>query len=108
MRVGDRVTTSTVITTISDNAGLEAYVYVPIERASALKLGLPVRLVNETGEVLAQTRIDFISPQVDDKTQGVLVEGAGAVRQGLPHGAVRARADRLEQRARSDAARRSP
>ncbi len=74
LRVGDRVTTSTEITTVSDNAGLEAYVYVPIERASALKLGLPVRLMNDTGEVLAQTRIDFISPEVDDKTQGVLVK----------------------------------
>jgi RND family efflux transporter MFP subunit len=74
VRVGDRVTTSTEITTVSDNAGLEAYVYVPIERASALKLGLPVRLMNDTGEVLAQTRIDFISPEVDDKTQGVLVK----------------------------------
>ena len=39
VRVGDRVTTSTVITTISDNAGLEAYIYVPIERAQDLKLG---------------------------------------------------------------------
>jgi multidrug efflux pump subunit AcrA (membrane-fusion protein) len=46
VRVGDRVTTSTVITTISDNAGLEAYIYVPIERAQDLKLGLPVRLVS--------------------------------------------------------------
>jgi len=74
VRVGDRVTTSTEITTVSDNAGLEAYVYVPIERASALKLGLPVRLMSDTGEVLARTRIDFISPEVDDKTQGVLVK----------------------------------
>jgi RND family efflux transporter MFP subunit len=74
VRVGDRVTTSTVITTISDNAGLEAYIYVPIERAADLKLGLPVRLVSAQGEVLAHTRLDFISPQVDDRTQGVLAK----------------------------------
>ena len=74
VHVGDRVTTSTVITTISDNAGLEAYIYVPIERAQQLKLGMPVRLVSAEGEVLAQTRVDFISPQVDDKTQGVLAK----------------------------------
>jgi RND family efflux transporter MFP subunit len=74
VRVGDRVTTSTVITTISDNAGLEAYVYVPIERAEALKLGMPVRLVSAQGVVLALTRLDFISPQVDDRTQGVLAK----------------------------------
>src|SRR5215218_2539289 len=74
VRVGDRVTTSTVITTISDNAGLEAYIYVPIERAQALKRGTPVRLVTGDGQVLAQTRIDFISAQVDDKTQAVLAK----------------------------------
>ena len=74
VRVGDRVTTSTVITTISDNAGLEAYIYVPIERAGDLKLGMPVRLVSAQGEVLAHTRLDFISPQVDDRTQGVLAK----------------------------------
>jgi RND family efflux transporter MFP subunit len=74
VRVGDRVTTSTVITTISDNAGLEAYIYVPIERAQDLKLGMPVRLVSALGEVLAVTRVDFVSPEVDDRTQGVLAK----------------------------------
>jgi RND family efflux transporter MFP subunit len=74
VHVGDRVTTSTVITTISDNAGLEAYIYVPIERAQDLKLGMPVRLVSAQGEVLAATRVDFVSPAVDDRTQGVLAK----------------------------------
>ena len=74
VRVGDRVTTSTVLTTISGSSGLEAYIYVPIERAQNLKLGTPVRLVSGDGEVLAQTRVDFISPEVDDKTQGVLAK----------------------------------
>ena len=74
VHVGDRVTTSTVITTISDNAGLEAYIYVPIERAQDLKLGTPVRLVSAQGEVLAATRVDFVSPAVDDRTQGVLAK----------------------------------
>jgi RND family efflux transporter MFP subunit len=74
VRVGDRVTTSTLLTTISGSSGLEAYIYVPIERAQNLKLGTPVRLVSGDGEVLTQTRIDFISPEVDDKTQGVLAK----------------------------------
>src|SRR4051794_2563453 len=83
VRVGDRVTTSTVITTISDNAGLEAYIYVPIERAQGLKLGMPVRLVSAEGAVLARTRIDFISPEVDDKTQGVLAKAQVPSNQGF-------------------------
>ncbi len=74
VRVGDRVTTSTVLTTIDQNAGLEAYIYVPVERAPDLKLGLPVRLVDDRGTVLANLVVDFISPQVDDRTQAILVK----------------------------------
>lgn len=74
VRVGDRVTTSTVLTTIDQQAGLEAYIYVPIERASQLRPGLPVRLVSDDGEVLASVKIDFVSPQVDERTQSVLVK----------------------------------
>ena len=39
VRTGDRVTTSTVITTIDSAQGLEAYVSVPLERAADLRLG---------------------------------------------------------------------
>jgi RND family efflux transporter MFP subunit len=74
VRVGDRVTKSTVLTTIDDNAGLEVYVTVPVQLAPRLKIGLPIRLVGETGETLATERINFISPSVDDATQGVLVK----------------------------------
>jgi RND family efflux transporter MFP subunit len=74
VRVGDRVTTSTVLTTIDQNTNLEAYIYVPVERSPDLKMGLPVRLVTDRGEVLAETAIDFISPQVDNQTQAVLVK----------------------------------
>ena len=41
VRIGDRVTTSTVLTTVDQQAGLEAYVQVPIERAPEIRLGLP-------------------------------------------------------------------
>jgi len=74
VRVGDRVTVSTVLTTIDENAGLEAYIYVPVERGPDLKVGLPVRIVDERGAVLANLKVDFISPQVDDRTQAILVK----------------------------------
>jgi RND family efflux transporter MFP subunit len=74
VRVGDRVTTSTVLTTIDQNAGLEAYIYVPVERGPDLKPGLPVRIVDDQGGVLADLKIDFVSPQVDDRTQSILVK----------------------------------
>jgi RND family efflux transporter MFP subunit len=41
VRVGDRVTQSTELTTLEDNTGLELYVNVPVQEAPALKVGLP-------------------------------------------------------------------
>jgi RND family efflux transporter MFP subunit len=76
LNVGDSVTKSTALTTIDDNAGLEVYIGVPVELAPRLKLGLPVRLVADTGEVLAATEIYFVSPAVDDATQTLLVKAS--------------------------------
>ena len=74
VRVGDRVTTSTQLTTVDQPGSLEAYVYVPIEHSSQLKMNLPVQIVDSDGKVLAETRVSFISPQVDNTTQTVLVK----------------------------------
>ena len=83
VRVGDRVTTSTVLTTVDQQAGLEAYVQVPIERAPEVRIGLPVRLMDSRNAVLAETAIDFVSPQVDDRTQSVLVKAPVPANQGF-------------------------
>jgi RND family efflux transporter MFP subunit len=74
VREGDRVKTDTVLTTVDQRAGLEVYIQVPIERAPDVKTGLPVHLVDQQGHILAETVIDFVSPQVDDKTQSILVK----------------------------------
>jgi RND family efflux transporter MFP subunit len=76
VRVGNQVTPQTVLTTVDENDTLEVYVSVPIERAPALRNGLPIRILSsDTSETLAATAIDFISPHVDDQTQSVLVKG---------------------------------
>jgi RND family efflux transporter MFP subunit len=74
VRVGDRVTTATQLTTVDQLGSLEAYVYVPIERSAQLRMNLPLQIVDGTGKVLADSRISFISPQVDNTTQTVLVK----------------------------------
>jgi RND family efflux transporter MFP subunit len=74
VRVGDRVTFSTVLTTVDEPGALEAYIYVPASRAKELRLGLPVKLIDENGSGLADTLITFISPQVDMDTQTVLAK----------------------------------
>jgi RND family efflux transporter MFP subunit len=74
VRVGDRVTTTTQLTTVDQQGSMEAYVYIPIERSPQLKMNLPLQVLDSNGKVLADTRISFISPQVDNATQTVLVK----------------------------------
>jgi RND family efflux transporter MFP subunit len=76
VRTGDRVTTSTVITTIDDRAGLEAYIQVPLDRSPDVRVGLPVQLLDDEGKVIATNPITFVAPRVDDATQTVLVKSA--------------------------------
>ena len=76
VRQGDRVTNSTLITTIDQASGLEVYINVPLERAIDLKPGLRVELLNSDGQVLDSTRVTFIAPRADDATQSVLVKAA--------------------------------
>jgi RND family efflux transporter MFP subunit len=76
IRVGDRVTTQTVITTIDDNSGYEAYIQVPLDRSPDLKLGLPVELLDSDAKVIARNPITFVAPRVNDATQTVLAKSA--------------------------------
>lgn len=74
VRVGDRVTTTTMLTTVDKPGSLEAYVYIPLERSPQLKMDLPVQIVDDSGNSLAESHISFISPQVDNTTQTVLIK----------------------------------
>jgi RND family efflux transporter MFP subunit len=76
VRVGDRVTSSTVLTTVDDNQGLEVYLQVPVHQAPSLSVGLPVRLVDDAGATIVSTKITFVAPSVDPQTQSVLAKAA--------------------------------
>ena len=65
---------ATVLTTVDENKDLEAYIYVPSERASQVRQGLDVELVDNAGKLLEKTKIDFVSAQVDSTLQGILVK----------------------------------
>lgn len=76
VRVGDRVTRATELTTVNDNRGLEVYLQVPVQQAPDLKLGLPVRLVDDEGTTLREAKVTFVSTSVDPVTQSVLAKAA--------------------------------
>lgn len=73
VQVGDLVDTSTVLVTVTQNQSLEVNVSVPTERASELRLGLPVELINAQGQPVGTSQISFISPDVNNETQSVLI-----------------------------------
>jgi len=85
VRVGDRVTRSSVLTTLDDNQGLEVYVQVPVQQAPDLRVGLPVRLVDDRGATLRETAISFVAPSVDPATQSVLAKASLDRPDGLRH-----------------------
>ena len=85
VNVGDRVTRDTVLTTVSENDVLEIYISVPVQQAPRLRVGLPVRLMDDGGQILATNPVTFVSPSVDTATQSVLakaqlVDGRGLFR----------------------------
>ncbi|MGA2808893.1 MAG: efflux RND transporter periplasmic adaptor subunit [Terracidiphilus sp.] len=71
---GDYVAPATILTTVDENKDLEAYIYVPTERAGQVRQGLTVELMDNTGKLLENTKIDFLSAQVDSTLQGILVK----------------------------------
>jgi RND family efflux transporter MFP subunit len=74
VHLGDYVSATTVLTTVDENADLEAYIYVPTERAGVVRQGLPVEILDSTGKTLVKSRISFLSPQVDNGLQSILAK----------------------------------
>lgn len=74
VHVGDRVTNTTPLTTIDERAGLEVYISIPSEHAREIKMGAPVEVLDQAGNVLLKTNVYFISPQVESGTQSILAK----------------------------------
>jgi RND family efflux transporter MFP subunit len=83
VHMGDRVAVTTLLTTVDEPGPLEAYIYVPADRARNLRMGLTVHLTDDAGIKIADTRITFLSPQVDTETQTVLAKATVESPRGL-------------------------
>jgi RND family efflux transporter MFP subunit len=74
VHLGDYVSTTTVLTTVDDIAELEAYIYIPTERSTQIRKGLPVEILDTAGKTLVKSTVSFLSPQVDNGLQSILVK----------------------------------
>jgi RND family efflux transporter MFP subunit len=74
VHIGDYVSSSTMLTTVDENKDLEAYIYIPTERAAQVRNGLGVEILDNNEKPVEKTSIDFVSPEVDNGLQGILVK----------------------------------
>jgi multidrug resistance efflux pump len=74
VKLGEYVNSDTKVTIVTENQPLELYVSVPAEKALGLRLGMPVQLTDSDDKVLGEAQVIFISPNVEDQTQSVLVK----------------------------------
>jgi RND family efflux transporter MFP subunit len=74
VKVGDVVNMSTQLATITQNRPLEVNIPIPLERGSQLRQGLPVELINAQGQTLTTSKVFFISPNITNNSQSILVK----------------------------------
>jgi len=74
VKLGDYVTTSTTLTTVTQNQPLEVNVSIPIEDAPKVHQGTIVELIDGQGQDIGPSRVFFIAPSTDNTTQSVLVK----------------------------------
>ena len=74
IKIGDFVSESTKLLTLSQNERLELQVAIPIEKATQLKVGLPVKLIDAQEQPKAIGSIAFVASNVDSSTQSILVK----------------------------------
>jgi multidrug efflux pump subunit AcrA (membrane-fusion protein) len=74
VKVGDYVSPSTQLMTITVNQPLEAYIYIPVEKSSKLHTGMPVELIAPDGRELGPSRIFFVAPGAEGGDQTILIK----------------------------------
>ncbi|BAZ40675.1 hypothetical protein NIES4101_66360 [Calothrix sp. NIES-4101] len=74
IKVGDVVSTSTPLLTITQNNPLEVHILVPIESAPKLQNGMLVEILDIQGRTVGTSKVFSIAPQATNNTQSVLVK----------------------------------
>ena len=101
VNAGDRVTRSTVLTTVDENDVLEVYINVPVQQAPQLKVGLPVRLMDDRGQLLDDQQDHLrLSERRHRDAVGAGEGAAGRRPRPVPVGSIRARAQSCGRRRR--------
>ncbi|MGA3211153.1 MAG: efflux RND transporter periplasmic adaptor subunit [Terriglobales bacterium] len=74
VRMGDRVKTDTILTTLDEEGELEAYVSIPPEKAGSVHRDSEVDVLDGDGKPAIRARVSFVSPRVDPTSQMLLLK----------------------------------
>lgn len=74
VKVGDYVSPTTQLMTITVNQPLEAYIYIPVEKSTKLRTGMPVELIAPDGRELGPSNIFFVAPGAEGPDQTILIK----------------------------------
>ncbi|TBR56886.1 hypothetical protein B4U84_25890 [Westiellopsis prolifica IICB1] len=74
IKQGDFVSTETKLATLTQNDALEVNISIPIKRARDIRIGTTIELINAQGQNVGTSRVFFISPNVANNTQSILVK----------------------------------
>lgn len=74
VKVGDYVSPTTELMTITVNQPMEAYIYVPVEKSPKLRMGMAVELVAPDGRELGQSNVFFVAPGAEGSDQTILIK----------------------------------
>ncbi|HBG49302.1 MAG TPA: hypothetical protein DDW90_07335 [Cyanobacteria bacterium UBA9971] len=73
-KIGNYVTTTTPLLSITQNDTLEINIGLPSEKVFDIKKGLPVEVLDNKNNVISDSKISFVSPVIDKDTQTILVK----------------------------------
>lgn len=76
VKLGELVTTATKVTTVDQNAALEAYVNVPVERTKDITPDSLIELLDERSTLVGSSPVTFVADHATLETQSVLIKGA--------------------------------
>lgn len=74
VRLGDVVTPSDTLTTLTQSSALDLRLSIPLESAPDLRLGQTIELTDPQGKTLRRGTISFIAPRVNTNAQSILAK----------------------------------
>ena len=74
VKLGEYVSPETKLLSVTQNEILELNVGIPANKIFEIKQGLPVQVLDFENNVIAESKIRFVSPRVDTNTQTILIK----------------------------------